>query len=197
MPIAYVPIAQAPRMQIKLAVRTRGDATPRRAVDPRSGARRSIRSSRSPTSGPRTDLGAQPVGIDGSRSWLIGIFAALSALLAALGLYGVVSHSVSQQQREIGIRMALGARSSEVLSMVVAQRADRRSWPGSAIGLVGAVALTRVTRSLLFEVSALDPFAFATAAVAMAAGRAGRGARAGNTRDARRPDDRPAIGLNR
>ena len=102
-------------------------------------------------------------------AWLIGIFALLSALLAALGLYGVVSHSVSQQRREIGIRMALGARSSEVLSMVIRQRdgADWH-WPWLSAWLA-AVGLTRVTQSLLFEVSALDPSAFAIAATAMMA----------------------------
>ena len=117
-PIAYVPIAQAPRMQVKLAVRTRGDAMAAlpsireavRQIDPEL-ALADIRTMEQIWNSSLSGL-REPV-------WLIGIFAALSALLAALGLYGVVSHSVSQQQREIGIRMALGARSSEVLSMVV------------------------------------------------------------------------------
>jgi ABC-type antimicrobial peptide transport system permease subunit len=165
-PIAYVPIAQAPRMQIKLAVRTRGDAMAvvpsiREAVrelDPQL-ALAGIKTLDQIRSGSLSGL-RQPV-------WVIGIFAVLAALLAALGLYGVVSHSVSRQQREIGIRMALGARSTEVLSMVVGSVLITIV-AGLAVGLVAAMALTRVTRSLLFEVSPLDPFAFATAAVAMA-----------------------------
>jgi ABC-type antimicrobial peptide transport system permease subunit len=101
-------------------------------------------------------------------AWLLGIFALLSALLAALGLYGIVSHSVTQRQREIGIRMALGARSSEVLSMVVGNVMITIA-AGLIIGLGGALLVTRVTRTLLFEVSPFDPIAFAIAAVAMAA----------------------------
>jgi ABC-type antimicrobial peptide transport system permease subunit len=97
---------------------------------------------------------------------LIGIFAALSALLAVLGLYGVVAHAVARQRREIGIRMALGANSTDVLSMVVGQVTTTIAL-GLAAGVVGAYSATRVTRSLLFEVSPLDPFAFATAALAM------------------------------
>ncbi len=99
--------------------------------------------------------------------WVLAIFAALSALLAALGLYGVVSHSVAQQRREIGIRLALGAHAHDVLSMVV-RRALTMVIVGLVIGLAGAAALTRVTSSLLFEVSALDPFAFVAAGLAMA-----------------------------
>jgi len=164
-PIAYVPIAQAPRMAIKLAVRTHGDAMAAlpsireaiRQVDPQL-ALADIKTMAQIWSGSLSGL-RQPV-------WLIGIFAALSALLAALGLYGVVSHSVSQQQREIGIRMALGARSGEVLSMVVRSVLTTIA-AGLVIGLGGAFALTRVTHSLLFEVSALDPFAFAAAAIVM------------------------------
>ena len=101
-------------------------------------------------------------------AWLIGVFALLSMLLAALGLYGVVSHSVNQQRREIGIRMALGARSIEVLAMVV-RHALAPIGVGLGVGIASAVGLTRVTQSLLFEVSALDPVAFAIAAVTMMA----------------------------
>jgi putative ABC transport system permease protein len=100
-------------------------------------------------------------------AWLIGIFAALSAVLAALGLYGVVSHGVSRQRREIGIRMALGANSGDVVSLVV-RNVLVMIGIGVIAGLAGAAAMSRVTRSLLFEVSALDPMAFATAAGAMA-----------------------------
>lgn len=165
-PIAYVPIAQAPRMQIKLAVRTRGDAMTAlpsireaiRQIDPEL-ALADIRTLEQIRNSSLSGL-RQPV-------WLIGIFAALSALLAALGLYGVVSHSVSQQQREIGIRMALGARSGEVLSMIVRSVLTTIA-AGLVIGLGGAAALTRVTKSLLFEVSALDPVAFLVAGTAMA-----------------------------
>jgi putative ABC transport system permease protein len=99
-------------------------------------------------------------------AWIIGAFAAIAALLAALGLYGVLSHAVNQRRREIGIRMALGARAGDVLSHVLRNAA----WLvliGLAIGLVGALALTRVMNSLLFEVSALDPLAFTVAAVSM------------------------------
>jgi putative ABC transport system permease protein len=165
-PVAYVPIAQAPRQQIKLAVRSRGDAFATlpavrdavRQLDPQL-ALADIRTLEDIWDGSLSGL-REP-------AWLVMAFAALSALLAALGLYGVVSHSVGQQQREIGIRMALGARSIEVLSMVV-RRVMITIAGGLAIGLLGAFMLTRVTTSLLFEVSALDPLAFATAAIAMA-----------------------------
>ena len=164
-PIAYVPIAQAPRMQIKLAVRTHGDAM---AVVP--SIREAVREldPQLALAGIKTLAQIRSGSLSGLRQpvWVIGIFAVLAALLAALGLYGVVSHTVSRQQKEIGIRMALGARSTEVLSMVVGNVLITIV-AGLAVGLAASMALTRVTRSLLFEVSPLDPFAFATAAVAM------------------------------
>jgi putative ABC transport system permease protein len=164
-PIAYVPIAQAPRMAIKLAVRARGGAMAVlpsireaiRQVDPHL-ALADVRTMEQIWNGSLSGL-RQPVQ-------LIGIFAALSALLAGLGLYGVVAHAVARQRREIGIRMALGANSTDVLSMVVGQVTTTIAL-GLAAGVVGAYSATRVTRSLLFEVSPLDPFAFATAALAM------------------------------
>jgi putative ABC transport system permease protein len=83
-----------------------------------------------------------------------------------LGLYGVLSHTVMQRRREIGIRMALGAQSTDVLSQVL-RDAMSLVVVGVAIGLAGALALTRVIESLLFEVSAFDPLAMAAACVAM------------------------------
>jgi len=99
-------------------------------------------------------------------AWLIAIFAALSAILAAIGLYGVVSHAVAQQRREIGIRMALGAQSNDVLSLIVGHVMLTIAG-GLLLGIAAAAGAMRVTASLLFEVSALDPSAFVIAAAAM------------------------------
>ena len=163
--IAYVPIAQAPMLWTKLSVRTQLDTA---AIVPSVRAALREVDDRVALADVRTVEQLRELSLSGMKepAWLIGIFAALSALLAALGLYGVVSHSVSQQQREIGIRMALGARSGEVLSMIVRSVLTTIA-AGLIIGLGGAVVLTRVTQSLLFEVSALDPFAFAAAAIVM------------------------------
>jgi putative ABC transport system permease protein len=164
--VAYVPIAQAPILWNKLSVRTRTDTA---SIVP--SLREALRrvDSRVALAEVRTVEELRELSLSGMKepAWLIGIFAAISALLAALGLYGVVSHGVSQQRREIGIRMALGARSREVLTMVVRNVLTTIAG-GLVIGLAAALALTRVTTSLLFEVSALDPLAFATAAIAMA-----------------------------
>jgi putative ABC transport system permease protein len=99
-------------------------------------------------------------------TWVIGAFAGVAALLAALGLYGVLAHAVTQQRREIGIRMALGARPADVVSHTL-RNAVSTLVVGLAAGLAGAFALTRVLKSLLFQVSALDPAALAIACVLM------------------------------
>jgi putative ABC transport system permease protein len=100
-------------------------------------------------------------------AWIIGAFAAIAAMLAGLGLYGVLSHAVNQQRREIGIRMALGARAADVLSHVL-KHAVWMLLVGVATGLASAFVMTRVLGNLLFEVSALDPLALTVAAVSMA-----------------------------
>jgi putative ABC transport system permease protein len=87
---------------------------------------------------------------------LLGGFAALALVLAVIGLYGLLSFTVTQRQREIGVRMALGAQRFEVLNLVVGQ-GMRLIFTGVVIGLLGSVALTRVLASVLFKVEPTDP----------------------------------------
>jgi putative ABC transport system permease protein len=97
---------------------------------------------------------------------LLGGFAILALALASIGLYGLLSFTVTQQQREIGVRMALGAQRFEVLNLVVGQ-GMRLVLIGAFIGLLGSFALTRVLTSVLFNVGPTDPLTFITVTLSL------------------------------
>lgn len=165
-PVAYVPFEQNPQRPASFVVRTNRDPFPlvpaiRQAVwefDPNMaiGDVRSLQQIR------RESLtgATQPAS-------LIGAFALVAVVLAALGLYGVLSHAVVQQRKEIGIRLALGAAPRNVVSRIL-RNALSMVVVGLGIGLAGAFALTRLMQGLLFQSPTLDPFVLAIACVAMA-----------------------------
>jgi len=95
---------------------------------------------------------------------LLGAFAGVALLLALVGIYGVISYSVTQRVQEIGIRRALGAQSSDITGLVLGQGLIVAA-VGIVIGIGGALALTRVMKSLLFNVSPTEPFIFAAIAI--------------------------------
>jgi putative ABC transport system permease protein len=90
---------------------------------------------------------------------LFSLFAALALLLTAIGLYGVMAYSVSQRTREMGIRIALGAQTGNVLRLVVKQGMILAAI-GVVLGLITSFAMTRLMRTILYEVSATDPVTF-------------------------------------
>ena len=99
---------------------------------------------------------------------LLGVFGGLGLLLGSLGIYGVLAYLVNQRQREIGVRMALGAQQSDVLRLVV-WRGMVLAIAGVLIGLIGAVALTRLMQGVLYGVEATDPLTFGVVALGLLA----------------------------
>ena len=98
---------------------------------------------------------------------MLGVFAAVSAILAAIGVYGVLAYMVAQSTREIGVRMALGARDGQVLAMIM-RRGLTLTAVGVALGLIAAAAGSRAIESMLFGITPLDPATFTAVAVGFA-----------------------------
>jgi putative ABC transport system permease protein len=97
---------------------------------------------------------------------LMAVLAAIAALLAAIGIYGVLAYLVDQRRRELGIRIALGARAADVLGLVIRQ-GSRPVAAGLAIGIAGAFGLTRLLKSMVYEVSVTDPLIFASVSLGL------------------------------
>jgi putative ABC transport system permease protein len=111
---------------------------------------------------------AQALGQARLMMWLLGIFAGVALLLAGIGIYGAVAYSVEQRTSEIGVRMALGAQTRDVLRLIVNQ-GMKPVVIGLAIGIVAAFALGRLIASQLYQVSAHNPALLGGATVLLAA----------------------------
>lgn len=165
--VVYQPYWQHQPLAMSLAVRTAAEL---RSIA--AGVRSEIRQlePEMPVPGMRTmeQAVAESVSRRHFQMLLLGIFAAVALLLAAVGIYGVMSYSVSQRRHEIGIRLALGAERRDIFKLVVGQGA-MLALIGVGIGLAAALVLTRLMSSLLFSVSATDPLTFASIAVSLTA----------------------------
>jgi putative ABC transport system permease protein len=157
-PELYLPYAQRPTPNQTLVIRA--DSEPAAMVAAVRGEVRSLDKDL-PLYGIKTMENYLDESVAARRlnTLLIGAFAAVALILAAVGIYGVISHSVTERTREIGIRMALGARSQDVQRWVV-RRGMTLALAGVGAGLACALALTWLMRSLLFGVSATDPLTF-------------------------------------
>ncbi len=166
-PMLYVPFAQAPFWGGEIVVRSTLSAS---AI---AGAIRAQTHSIDPNL-PITGIESFPEAMRASvaqprfRTALLGIFSGMALLLAAIGIFGVVSWSVSRRSREIGVRMALGAQRQDVVRLILMQ-GSRPALAGVAIGAVGALLLTRLMTSLLYGIRATDPLTYAGVAILLLA----------------------------
>jgi putative ABC transport system permease protein len=165
-PAVYAPFAQSDeawRRWMTLAIRTPG--APARLIEDVKKQVWSV-DSQIPVSEVHTmeDLMGVSLAKQRFNMLLLGLFAALALILAAVGIYGMMAYRVGQRTHEIGIHIALGAQRQDVLRLIVGDGA-KLALRGIAIGVAGAIALTRVMTSLLFEVTPTDPTPFSLATI--------------------------------
>lgn len=168
-PMIYIPVSNAPSFARTMMLVVRGSLGTAATV---SAAKRAVRGldPALPIYEIRTfsDIVGDAVAQPRLNATLLGAFAALALLLAAVGIYGVIAHSVTQRRQEIGVRLALGAQPGDVFRLVVRQGAALAA-AGLAIGLVASWLLTPVLRSWLYEIEPTDPLTFAGVAIVLGA----------------------------
>ena len=161
----YVPLAQNPMSQASLVIKT--------AVEPMSIARSVIEllhgvDPNQPAARVRSleQVRAESVAAPRLTTNLLGLFALLALAIAATGIGGVMALAVGQRRHEIGVRMAIGARPGEILRMILGQGMGL-ALVGVALGLFGALWLTRLLQQLLFEVTPTDPLTYVGVAIVL------------------------------
>lgn len=164
-PMMYVPFAQAPLYGGEVVVRSSLSASSVAA-----GIRQAVGSIDKNL--PVTDVESfndavgKSISQERFRTFLLGSFSALALLLAAIGIFGVISYSAAQRTHEIGIRMALGANRRDVLRLILGQ-GTRLAMYGLGIGVAAAMLLTRLMSSLLYTISATDPLTFGSVTIVL------------------------------
>jgi putative ABC transport system permease protein len=162
-PETYLPHAQSPSGGLMLVVRTTGD--PQAVVTPLREVVRSIDPNIAmQASQPLEALLVEMTAQRRLNTLLLSVFAGVAALLAAIGIYGVIAYSVQQRTRELGVRLALGAPAGRILRLVVTE-VFSLALAGLIIGLGVALLLSRSMTTMLYGVSATDPPTFAAIAV--------------------------------
>jgi putative ABC transport system permease protein len=163
--VYYVPQTQVPFNQMIMVVKTTGD--PHSLISAASKEVAAIDADL-PVFGVKTmeEYISSSVSTPRFNTTLLSIFAAVALILTVVGLYGVMSYSVAQRTNEIGIRLALGAQTRDVLKLILSQGL-RLILLGLGIGLLGAFALMKIISGLLFGVTTKDPLTFAAAAVVL------------------------------
>ncbi len=158
----YFPFAQMPQSSMTVIVKGSGD--PNQLI---SAARQQVKAldPDQPIYSPRTmgDIRAESVAPERLNLTLLSLFAGIALILAIVGIYGVMSYSVTQRTHEIGIRMAIGASRADVFKMILSH-GMKLTLIGVGVGLVGAFALTRLMATMLFGVQPTDATTFATIA---------------------------------
>ncbi len=164
----YTPYLQAPFWN-KLSLTVRTASTPLALAQPIQELVRSMDKDE-PVAKIRTmdDVAQSSVAVPRFRTVLLGLFGLTALLLGAIGLYGVISYSVTQRTSEVGVRMALGATRSQVIALVL-REGLRLTLAGLAIGIIGALALMHLLSSMLYEVRPTDPLTFAGVSIFLGA----------------------------
>jgi len=165
-PEFYAPLAQRPARNMTLVVRTAADPAGLLGLVRRE-AHALDKDQPVANASTMSEWLAASVAQPRFNFLLLTVFAAVALALAGLGIYGVVAWTVAQRTQEIGIRMALGARAEDVFRLMVGQ-GMKPALLGVALGLSGAAALTRLMKTMLFEMSATDPLTFVVVAALLA-----------------------------
>lgn len=167
-PLVYVPAEQSPRSDMSLVIRASGGSKAAEALTSAVESAVWTLDRDQPVFDVMTMDEYVEKQFEGARSvsFLLGLFATVALLLAAFGVFGLMSYYVTERIHDIGVRMALGARRREVLRLV-ASRSLRLSFWGVAAGLAGAALFSRGMSRMLFDVSPFDPAVFATGAATL------------------------------